>query len=616
MSYSDVMYGAGGVIGQSIPVATPFIVCKIGPLVLGNYGLGYNEKGEFIDPRNIKSITVDRQANAEGFSLDKLVSILKEYADRLNAKTELESSEKLGYTTKAELEKAAKEKKERVEKERKEANSNLNTQLDSLIAGTIAGMGGSGITATIAVNYARDLELYRWLYNYDLSQDLKPSVSLRFGIKGFDQRYGQFIERSSPNYQGIISDIQIEDWYNLKISVIFTPSEYLGWDPKLFNKIFKTNPKNPSSTKSNNFKEGETLLSTSEKTRRYSDLVERIAKGLGWDIGEIEPTTLLPEEEEISVNHVDDGPLDYIVSNYCGVKSVKEKGSGKSYNAGAISEKTKQEGYVAFIDYKGKGDNKDIKNFTPKFYYVPKLKFLKEQIEAARVYSYYVMGAKTHEKGKDYGIDNGEVLDFSFTPFSMREAKLNLKKKDGKQSTTQSSINNLEKSSQVYRTEISADTKERKVSYSTKREKESAVQNPITQAVMGSKGLKQIFLSVPYNMTNTWMTGGGTLKIIYNPNIHLLDIILVIVLYPRNDSSRLNIENTADLLHPSSGTYRVMGIQDDISDGGATTTLTLDKVAWPDIDAKTSQTEANKPKQQKEQKPSAQKSQENSQNKK
>lgn len=322
-------------------VYSPFIFCEIGGIVLGNGDLGTREvkgKSVYIDPNFIKSISVNRSVPSadSSMSLQQLINVLMNYGKEANAKGVLTEEEKKSLKTQAEIDKALKEKQDVAAQTRNSAAKNLKDSLDGMAMGAANCLSGAGVTANIEICYAQNLELYRWLYNYTLSQNLTPDIKIRYGIK---KRGGGITEeRLSSTLSGIITKAEIVDWYNIKLSVDFTPAKYLGWDPVLFNKIFKTDSKNPSSNKSNNFKEGETLVSTSETAQRYSDIVRRIAVGLKWEIGEIEETALLPKAEQISVNYLDQGPLAYIINNYCGIRTEKDK-NGQSFSAGAISAK-------------------------------------------------------------------------------------------------------------------------------------------------------------------------------------------------------------------------------------------------------------------------------------
>lgn len=578
-------------------ISTPFISCIIGNSVskdattgqevggfsIGNdnlYLLNSNGNEQRLDPRYITGIQVTRNCP----STEKNWHFFDAFKAFLTSmgKDESLSPEELRRAGKN-AQKASADHKKAVEKEKKEAPKKLeqfiNRMADNLLVGPSI---GAGITATINLTITGDMSLLTWLYNYCQKQNLYPQLRLQYGLTGGKGKP----QRVSPGMLGIIQSVTVSDFYNLTLEVTFLQSDMIGWAPEQFNKIFGTDKrKNKPSTKSNNpkqkkqnvsdkdkqaYKEGDIGYdATGVKTRCYSETVKAIAKGLNWNIGYIEPTTILPEDVEITVDHVEEGPLIYIQKNFCGKPDPKD-GDGKTVKAEAISRSAHLRDYMAFVDYDSEG--------TLKFYYLPRQVVTKHLLSNMRIYEYMIRGTNSGEF-------QSEVLDFSFSPFDLRGVQYNVKKLDGKGDTNLPVVSNSRKEVKNIKTTQESNIQGANVA-DTKKAVKGTAQNPNYRSIMTSntkEALDSYRANMDYNVTNTWQIGQGTatMRILYDESLRLQQIIYVCVLCPMNDSVSIGGGmNLKKVLHPSSGLYSINSITDEISGSSATTTLGLTKLVY------------------------------------
>ena len=331
-------------------LSAPFISCYIGSDMENGVHIGntyLQQQDGAYDPKFIKSIQVWRTVPDHSSSI---FSALLAYIRAMNTSDTLTPEERDRYGKNAEKE------LEKKQKEAKEARLNAPKELEEKLKGMtdryLHSVNRGGVRANIELSLIGDISLMTWLYNYSVSQKLRPNLRLQYGIMaGNGQRL-----RVSPVYEGIIMSAKIQNFWDLSLSVVFTPSKAIGWNPEAFNKIFKDptgrkeNAGKTTNMPSRPYKEGQQVISVNEKTRRYSNVVRRIAEGLEWNIGHIEPTTLMPEGVLITVDGFENGPLDYIQEHFCGIVDQKD-GNGKTVKAGAISEREHLMGYTAYFDY-------------------------------------------------------------------------------------------------------------------------------------------------------------------------------------------------------------------------------------------------------------------------
>lgn len=550
-------------------LSVPFISCYIGSdlekgVHIGNTHL--QKVDGMYDSKFIKSISVKRSVPDHSSGL---FSALLNYIRSMNTSGTLTEEEKIRFGKDAAKEaekrkKQAEEAKEKAPKELEEALKNItNRYLHSVNMG--------GISATISLSLIGEVNLMTWLYNYSVSQKMKTNIRLQYGIMaGQGQRL-----RISPVYEGIITSAKISNFFDLELSATFLPGKTLGWNPEKFNEIFK-DPSRPkdAAKKANNdvkpYKEGQTVVSVNEKTRRYSNVVRRIAEGLGWNIGHIEPTTLMPEGVLLTVEGFEEGPLEYIQTHFCGTVDQKD-GNGKTVKAGAISEQAHLIGYTAYFDYDENG--------VAAFYYVPTQAFTKRTINGIRLYTYRIRGiGDANEQGGFLS----EVLEFTISPIDIRTTMFNVEKGDGKGETNLPVIDNSKKEvgNTTYTTETNVKTSG---AATAKKMDKGSAQNLAKRNLFGSnaKYATETFEVNQQNVVaNTWTSQlKATLKVLYDESLRLLQVIYVSVLMPMNDSTTIQGEiNTRLVVHPSSGYYRILAISDDISGGTATTTLGLIRV--------------------------------------
>ena len=548
-------------------MGTPFISCYIGSDLENGIHIGntHLQKSDgFYDPRFIKSIQVTKQVpdNASG-----IFRALLGYIRKLNTPKELTAEEKLRFGKKAE--EAQKEQLEKYKKAQEEAPKDLEQALKGVADRYAHNIDKGGVKAIINLSLISDMSLMNWFYNYSVSQKMKSNLRLQYGIlAGKGQQM-----RVSPIYEGIITSATIRGLYDMSLEVQFLPSKVWGWSPEDFNRIFQDKERDVKAAKKHNngpdpYEEGQTVVSVNEKTRRYSNVVRRIAEGLKWNIGRIEPTTLMPEGVLLTVDNFDDGPLAYIQAHFCGILDQKDS-NGKSVKAGAVSENGHFCGYTAYFE---PDENKRMA-----FYYVPSQAVVRKVAENTKIFNYYVRGLDQD------GQFTSEVLDFSIDPIDLRTTMFNVEKGDGKGETNLPIIDNNKK--EVGSTSYTNQTNVTTAGAATaKKVDKGASQNPGFRNTLGGTtkyALDAYEANEQILVANTWTSQmKATLKILFDDSVHLLQVIYVCVICPMNDSTSIqgNI-NTKKVIHPSSGMYRIMKIEDNLGEGVATTTLSLIRVS-------------------------------------
>lgn len=569
-------------------LSTPFISCLIGGtseqtggVFIGNDNLTLRN-GTRLDPKYITSISINRRSVTD--KTYTFLGFIDAYLKTME-KDEMPSQEELARAGK-DAEKLKAQRQKEVAKAKKNAPELLRKQLNTLPNDLLASNGGAGgteaagITGTINFTITGDMGILIWLYNYSVSQNNEPSLRLQYGITaGGGKR-----QRISPILDGMIVDATATDFYNVSLIVKFLPGKALGWSPEQFNKIFgsdkkkkenegkSTNPKQqktkPTESQKKAYKEGQAVYDANNaRTRQYSKVVEAIAKGLNWTIGRIEPTTVLSEDVMITVESVNEmGPLAYIQKNFCGQVDPKD-GDGKTVKAEAISQNGHYRDYIAFFDY---NQDKELA-----FYYLPRQMMTDHMIQNMRIYEYTIQGTNSGEY-------QSEVLEFTVSPFSLRFTQFNVYSTDGKGKTNLPVVSNSKK--EVSNIQYSQESKIKGANAAnTNRITKGTAQNPNYRNVISTDtqtALNSYLANLDLIVTNTWAANQGTatMKILYDETVKLNQLIYVCVLLPMNDSVTIGGgRNTKKVIHPSSGLYCVTEVTDDISNSGATTTLTLEK---------------------------------------
>lgn len=576
-------------------LSAPFISCYIGSDLENGVHIGntyLQQQDGTYDPKFIKSIQVWRTVPDHSSSI---FSALLAYIRAMNTSDTLTPEERDRYGKNAEKE------LEKKQKEAKEARLNAPKELEEKLKGMtdryLHSVNRGGVRANIELSLIGDISLMTWLYNYSVSQKLRPNLRLQYGIMaGNGQRL-----RVSPVYEGIIMSAKIQNFWDLSLSVVFTPSKAIGWNPEAFNKIFKDptgrkeNAGKTTNMPSRPYKEGQQVISVNEKTRRYSNVVRRIAEGLEWNIGHIEPTTLMPEGVLITVDGFENGPLDYIQEHFCGIVDQKD-GNGKTVKAGAISEREHLMGYTAYFDYD--------ENKKSAFYYVPTKALTRRILDTTKVYCYQVSGSSDTE---DHSFSS-EVLEFSINPIDLKTTLFNVEKGDGKGETNLPVVDNSKK--EVGDITYTSETNVTTAGAATgKKISKGSAQNLTNRNTFGSNtkyALDAYEANQEFIVANTWTSQlKATMRILYDESVRLLQVIYVSVILPINDSLSVQGEvNTKKVIHPCSGLYRILGIEDNINGGSATTTLSLIRVpaTQQEVNQMTEMLEANKKQVEKERK--------------
>lgn len=549
-------------------VSTPFISCYIGSDLKNGVHIGntHLQKTDGVyDSKFIKNIQVTRAVPETSGGIFRA---LLNYVKKINTPDKLTPGQRARYGSQADAVEKNLQKKH--EENLKDAPKELEEALKSITERYVHSINRGGIVAIINLSLIGDMSLMNWLYNYSVSQRMKPNLRLQYGIlAGNGQRL-----RVSPVYEGIIMNATITGLYDLALTVRFLPSKGWGWSPENFNAIFRDDKRDADAAKKSNngepskpYKEGQTVVSVNEKTRRYSNVVRRIAEGLEWNIGHIEPTTLMPEGVLITVDNFEDGPLKYIQEHFCGTVDQKDS-NGRTVKAGAISENGHFCGYTAYFDL-----DKD-KQYA--FYYVPTQALTRKIIDNTRMFNYYVRA--TDEKGEF----TSEVIDFTIDPIELQTTMFNVEKGDGKGETNLPVVDNSRK--EAGNTTYTNQTNTRTAGAATgKKVTKGSSQNPGFRNLFGGTtryALDAYEANQQIVVANTWTSQlEATMKIIYDDSVKLLQVIYVCVICPMNDSTSIqgNV-NTKKVIHPSSGLYRILKIQDNLGEGQATTTLNLIRV--------------------------------------
>lgn len=535
---------------QRFPSETvPFISCYIGDsfgegVHIGNTHL--MKKDGIHAPQYITGINIVRYSKTQPLGI---LGALIKFVRAMNTPASLTPEERKAKGKDAA--KAEEEQRKKAEEAIKNAPKNLEKDLQKAVSDLQLRATADG---TINLYIIGDMSLMAWFYNYNISQKQKPSIRLQYGIMGAN---GKRL-RVSPVYEGSILQADVKNFFDVTLTVSFSPQKTVGWNPEDFNKIFAdpkrskdtakktTNPKKP-------YKEGQTVISADEKTRRYSNVVRRIAEGLKWNIGHIEPTTLMPEGVTITVEGFEDGPLAYIRKNFCGTVDQKD-GNGKSVKAGAVSEAAHLAGYSAYFDYDQNGNQA--------FYYVPTQAYARREISTDRIYTYHIRSTDRN------GNLATEALDFQPDAINLMAVHFNVEKGDGSGETDLPTVNNARKevAKQSY-------APESKIGASG-----AARANTVTKGNSQNPTMRNMFAGDTKYALETFEVNQdmiladtcasqleASLTILYDESVRLLQKIYVAVIMPMNDSYSIGGERiTKKVLHPSSGLYQIIGISDEI----------------------------------------------------
>lgn len=572
------------------PVGAPFISCYIGSDPNNGVHIGntYLQKQDGVyDSRYIKSIEVTRRVPETASSI---FDALLQYIRKINTPSDISPEDKARLGKDAE--KASKKQKEKYEEAMKAAPKDLEQRLNGVVSRHI----GGGVSATIQLSLIGDMDLMTWFFNYSVSQNMIPNLRLQYGLL---TEKGEHI-RVSPVYEGIIMSAQVSGFYDMTLGVQFLPNKAWGWSPEDFNKIFQDKDRKPDAAKKTNnsspehpYKEGQAVVSVNEKTRRYSSVVKRIADGLKWNVGLIEPTTLMPEEVLLTVDNFEDGPLVYIQKHFCGTLDQKD-GNGKTIKAGAISENGHFSGYQAYFDMDEK------KRFA--FYYVPTQAVARKAIDNAKIYEYYVSATESD------GSFQSEVKSFTLQPVNLQTTMFNVEKGDGKGQTDLPIVDNSRK--EVGNTTYTEQTNVKSAGASSAQKAvKGSAQNPTFRNLSDDAryAIAAYEVNKSISVANTWSNNQleADMTVVYDESLRLLQIIYVCVILPMNDSTTLQGNTiTKKVIHPSSGLYRIIGIQDTIDGNRAESKLKLKRlvITQEELNQMTALTEANSQQVEKEKK--------------
>lgn len=391
-------------------------------------------------------------------------------------------------------------------------------------------------SATFTLSMANNPNLEKKLLKY-LRKTLNKSND-KAGTVTF--RYGYVNGMKSFTYTGYITDMSLSsDFYTLVLKLSPTNGindKYSSWKvktKKLLKKRF--------------------MKSSKKKYRRYSDLVKDIAKQQGWKIGTIRKTKKV-RASSIQAPTIKQSPIEYI--NSFKRKAISTKGEGK---------------YTSRFRFNKSG--KVIYEFVPR-------SFKSSPGYRAKKNYNFVMGM----------LPNGAVISFKpvlvnglGTAGYFKASNLN-KKKDKK--TKNSRNKNF---SNIFST-ITKNSKETtNVSYTVKNSRKNSkglvnvsddilALNSSPMRINSSSAdvanyaeaiIKNNFGEYAYSVA---LNASATMEILGDPELQQGDLINVLPMYP------VQSESSGSVMHPSGGTYRIIGIQDNIG-SSYTTSLNLVKEA-------------------------------------
>lgn len=382
--------------------------------------------------------------------------------------------------------------------------------------------------AVFTLSAAVDLSLEKQILDYlvkCMDDDGKILAPVSF-------RYGYVNGPSTPEFHGSIYKVNVSsDFYTLTMYV----------HPVNLTKEGSSNDSAPTSYVQ--FTE-ETLDKLKGEFTKYSDVVKIVAESQKWEIGEIKETT------EIDPNDIDKPTNAMNPWKYVQTKLVPN----------ALSADKQEGNYKAYFRF-------DENNIL-KFYYMPS-SFNKDSYNYRNLknYNFFIRM-----------LPNGKVLSFQpqLLDLYSQAVAIHNANKEGKTNTNVFGV-------------ITKDTKElQKIGYEVNTQENNNALNTKQDQV---KSASQTYVMLNASADTAQQMAEGTLKdnindyaysicggskasmsILGDPEIQCMDLINVIPMFPASNAFQ------GGVMHPSGGTYLVLGVTDTIGGGNYTTALELNKI--------------------------------------
>lgn len=383
--------------------------------------------------------------------------------------------------------------------------------------------------ATFTLTMANNLNLEKKLLKY-----LKKTInkaSDKAGIATF--RYGYVNGMKSFTYKGYITGMSMSsDFYTLTLSLSpsnGTTDKYSKWKKKTkkaLRKRFKKKSK--------------------KKYRRYSDLVKDIARKQGWKIGTITKTKKVRASSIIAPT-TKQSPVQYI--NSFKKKAISTKGEGKyksrfRFNSnGKVVYEFVPSTFKSSAGYRAKKNYNFVMGMLPDGVVISFKPVLVDGLGVAGYFRALNAKKKTKKKRKK----NFKNVFGTIT-------------KNSKETTSVSyTVKNSKKNSKGL---VNADDNILALNASAMRVNASSAD----VANYAEAVIKNDFGKYAYSVA---LNSGATMEILGDPQLQQGDLINVLPMYPVQSGA------SGSIMHPSGGTYRIVGIQDNI---GSTYTTSLNLV--------------------------------------